>query len=80
MTFFDFFYQYIIKKNKKRIMGTIKILENKLIIKSNGISETYVKKRTLNCKSWIIFNEDTYELEFDEELVDDISDSLEDID
>ncbi len=61
-------------------MGTIKILENKLIIKSNGISETYVKKRTLNCKSWIIFNEDTYELEFDEELVDDISDSLEDID
>lgn len=61
-------------------MGTIKILENKLIIKSNGISENYVKKRTLNCKSWIIFNEDTYELEFDEELVDDISDSLEDID
>lgn len=52
------------------IKGTIKILENKIIIKNEKGVETWLKKQTLsmNTKEWIEFQNHIYEIEkFDEE-------------
>jgi hypothetical protein len=50
-------------------MGTIKILENRLIIKKNGVVETYIKTYYLNSNSWIVYMGNIYELEKWEEEV-----------
>jgi hypothetical protein len=44
-------------------MGTIKISENKLILKKNGSIQVYVKTFNLSCNSWIVYNGYVYELE-----------------
>ena len=35
------------------LKGTIKILENKIILKTEGKSETYIKRYSINDSSWI---------------------------
>lgn len=47
------------------IKGKIKILENKIIIKTERASETWIKKTNLSmdCKEWIEFKNQVYELE-----------------
>lgn len=47
------------------VKGTIKILENKLIIKSEKGSETWIRKQTISmdCKEWIEFHGSVYEIE-----------------
>ena len=44
-------------------MGTIKILEDKIIRKKNSISEVYVKTFDLDCSSWIVYNGYIFQLE-----------------
>jgi len=48
-------------------MGTIKILENKVIIKKNDLTEIYVKTFDLSCNSWIVYNGYIFQLERIEE-------------
>ena len=50
------------------LKGTIKILENKIILKKEGKSETYIKRYSINDSSWIEFREDIYELELESEV------------
>jgi len=50
------------------LKGTIKILENKIILKTEGKSETYIKRYSINDSSWIEFKGDIYELELDSEV------------
>ena len=50
------------------VKGTIKILENKIILKTEGKSETYIKKYSINDSSWIGFKGDIYELELDSDV------------
>lgn len=47
------------------IKGTIKIFENKLIIKNKKGTETWLKKQTLSIetKEWIEFNGQIFEIE-----------------
>ncbi len=50
------------------LKGTIKILENKIILKTEGKSETYIKRYSINNSSWIEFRGDIYELELDSDV------------
>lgn len=50
------------------VKGTIKILENKIILKTEGKSETYIKRYSINDSSWIVFKGDIYELELDSDV------------
>jgi hypothetical protein len=50
------------------LKGTIKILENKIILKKEGKSETYIKRYSINDSSWIEFKGDIYELEVESEV------------
>jgi len=50
------------------LKGTIKILENKIILKKEGKSETYIKRYSINDSSWIEFKGDIYELEIESEV------------
>jgi hypothetical protein len=50
------------------LKGTIKILENKIILKKEGKSETYIKRYSINDSSWIEFKGDIYELELESEV------------
>jgi hypothetical protein len=50
------------------LKGTIKILENKIILKTEGKSETYIKRYSINDSSWIEFKGDIYELEIESEV------------
>ena len=50
------------------LKGTIKILENKIILKTEGKSETYIKRYSINDSSWIEFKGDIYELEVESEV------------
>ena len=50
------------------LKGTIKILENKIILKTEGKSETYIKRYSINDSSWIEFKGDIYELELESEV------------
>jgi hypothetical protein len=45
------------------VKGTIKILENKIILKTNNTTETYIKKFSITNKNWIEFKGDIYEIE-----------------
>lgn len=66
-----FSFQYILNKNDldmAELKGTIKILENKIILKTEGKSETYIKRYSINDSSWIEFKGDIYELELDSEV------------
>lgn len=45
------------------IKGTIKILENKIILKTEDKIETYIKRYSINENRWIEFRGDIYELE-----------------
>lgn len=45
------------------IKGTIKILENKIILKTEGKQETYIKRYSISENSWIEYKGDVYELE-----------------
>lgn len=51
-------------------MGTVKISENKLILKKDGIIQVYVKTFNLSCNSWLVYNGYIYELENMESDVD----------
>lgn len=44
-------------------MGTIKISENKIILKKDNTTEVYVKTFNLSCNSWIVFNGYIFQLE-----------------
>jgi hypothetical protein len=44
-------------------MGTVKISENKLILKKDETIQVYVKTFNLSCNSWIVYNGYIYELE-----------------
>lgn len=57
------------------IKGTIKILENKIILKTEGKQETYIKRYSISENSWIEYKGDVYELELS-----DISDTESDSD
>lgn len=50
------------------LKGTIKILENKIILKTEGKHETYIKRYSINESSWIEFKGDVYELELSSDL------------
>jgi len=66
-----FSFQYILNKNDldmAELKGTIKILENKIILKTEGKSETYIKRYSINDSSWIEFKGDIYELELDSDV------------
>ncbi len=45
------------------VKGTIKILETKLRLKIGDQTETYIKKQSINSKSWIEYKGEIYELE-----------------
>ncbi len=47
------------------VKGTIKVLENKIIIKNEKGSETWIKKTSIsfNVKEWIEYKGQVYELE-----------------
>ena len=60
------------------LKGTIKILENKIILKTEGKSETYIKRYSINDSSWIEFKGDIYELEIESEDSEDDSEDSED--
>jgi hypothetical protein len=47
------------------VKGTIKILENKIILKTKDKTETYIKRYQISDLSWIEFKGDIYELEID---------------
>jgi hypothetical protein len=50
------------------IKGTIKILENKIILKTEGKQETYIKRYSISENSWIEYRGDVYELELSDTL------------
>jgi hypothetical protein len=52
------------------IKGTIKILENKIILKTGDKIETYIKRYSINDNHWIEFRGDVYELELSDNLED----------
>ena len=56
------------------VKGTIKILENKIILKTENGSETYIKTKSFDVKSWIEFKGDFYELDVIYETSDDLED------
>ena len=58
------------------VKGTIKILENKIILKTEGKSETYIKRYSINDSSWIEFKGDIYELELDSDVDPDIESEI----
>jgi hypothetical protein len=58
------------------LKGTIKILENKIILKTEGKSETYIKRYSINDSSWIEFKGDIYELELDSDVDPDIESEI----
>ena len=60
------------------LKGTIKILENKIILKKEGKSETNIKRYSINDSSWIEFKGDIYELEIESEDSEDDSEDSED--
>ena len=43
-------------------MGTIKISEHKIIIKKNNKTETYIKTFNPTANSWLVYNNNTYQL------------------
>jgi hypothetical protein len=45
------------------VKGKIKILENKIVLKTDKGSETYIKTRDINVNSWIQYKGDFYELD-----------------
>ena len=59
------------------LKGTIKILENKIILKTEGKSETYIKRYSINDSSWIEFKGDIYELELDSDVDPDVDPDVE---
>ena len=54
------------------IKGSIKIMDNKIIINNDGKIETYIRKISFDCKSWIIYNGESYELELN--IIEDLED------
>jgi hypothetical protein len=50
-------------------MGTVKISENKITIKKNGVVEVYVRTFNLSSNTWIVYNGYIYELESSDEEV-----------
>jgi hypothetical protein len=50
------------------VKGTIKILENKIILKTKDKTETYIKRYQISDLSWIEFKGDIYELEIDSDV------------
>ncbi len=50
------------------VKGTIKILENKIILKTKDKTETYIKRYQISDLSWIEFRGDIYELELDSDV------------
>lgn len=47
------------------LKGTIKILENSIILKTEFKTETYIKSYSIDNIYWIEFRGDIYELEID---------------
>jgi hypothetical protein len=45
------------------VKGKIKILENKIVLKTDKGSETYIKTRDTNANSWIQYKGEFYELD-----------------
>jgi hypothetical protein len=56
-------------KKQRRLMGTVKISEEKITIKKNGIVEVYVRTFNLSSNTWVVYNGYTYELESSDEEV-----------
>jgi hypothetical protein len=52
------------------IKGSIKITEKEIVIKSENVVEVYVKKTNLDCKSWIKYKGEIWQLK-EQELEDD---------
>lgn len=65
---YEFLFQYICNKNHLDMSGhkgTIKILENSIILKTEFKTETYIKSYSIDNIYWIEFRGDIYELEID---------------
>jgi len=56
-------------KKQRRLMGTVKISEEKITIKKSGIVEVYVRTFNLSSNTWVVYNGYTYELESSDEEV-----------
>lgn len=62
------------------IKGTIKILENKIRLKTNEKVETYIKRNSISSTNWINFKGEVYELELFENSDDEMEfDNSEDL-